>query len=324
MPIIPEASVLDSLASEHRIWNVEVERSLLEGSMLSTIFCKRPCGFSEKAFFRNRSNKCPKCGSGLEVTSFNHRNAIVANKTEEFAFRLLEFAVKELRPKLEQKLFAKRGVICPELGLKGMSGADVAILSQDLNGRVPPSAIKCLFEVKMSFIWNWHEDDLTQPTADYDSHSGRPSIYRTDSILKAIGKAAITRSYVGSEGIPFVVIGNTPPPNGYRENVDGTVTSGLIQKWVSLTPKPLVVQPKDSPNKRNPKRTPGFLRIDRVEELHNLLETLLGRQWHYMSAMVDVQKIGYLIKSLELNCTPEEIGYQFLQRLPDASISTEI
>ena len=324
MTTIPEASAVGDSTSQRPLWSAEIEQALLEESMLATIYCKKECGFSERAFFNGNFKKCPSCGSGLGVNNFNHRNHVVANKTEDFALRLFESVVKELSTRLEQKMFAKRGLICPELGLKGKSGADLAILSQDLKGRVPPSAIRCLFEVKMSFIWNWHEDSLTRPIADYDGHQGRPSISRTDSILKAIGKAAITRSYSGSEGIPFVVIGNTPPPAGYRENVDRTVTSGLIQKWISLTPNPLVVKPKFSPNKRNPKRTPGFLRIDGVEELQNLLETLISRQWQYMSAMVDVKKVGQLIKSLDLNCAPEEIGCQFLQRLPDASIPTEI
>ena len=324
MTTIPEASAVGDSTSKQPLWSAEIEQPLVEDSMLATIYCKNQCGFSERAFFRGKTDKCPKCKTGLGVSVINGRNAVVANKTENFALRLMASTIEGLRPELEQELFAKRGVICSELGLTGNSGADLAILTQNSDGPVPASAIKCLFEVKMSFIWNWHNRDLTNPVADYDGHQGRPSIFRTDSILKAIGKATITRSYKGREGIPFIVVGNTPPPTGYRANIDKTVSSGLIQKWISLTPNPLVVKPQEAPGKRNPKGTTGFLRVDTVEELQKLILTLLTRERRYMSAMVEVDKIGHLIKSLDLNGSPEKIGQEFLQRLPEASISSEI
>ena len=311
--------------SAPQLWSAEVEQKfIIEDSMLATIYCKKDCGFSEKSFFRGKSRNCPDCDGSLAVDTLNSRNAVVGAKTETFAKNILSSALKELRPQLSQDLFVRQGVICPSLGLKGGSGADLAIVTQEKGGPMPASAIKCLFEVKMSFIWNWHEENLTSPTADYDSHFGRPSIFRTDSILKAIGKAGITRSYVGSEGIPFIVVGNTPPPPGYRTNIDRTVSSGLIQKWISLTPNPLVVKPKESPGKRNPKHTTGFLRIDEVKELQLLLKTLLTQKWLYTSAMADAAKVGLLIKSLDMDGTPEQIGQEFLRRLPEASISSEI
>ncbi len=319
--MVDKSSAILGSPSKQSLWSAEVEQVMVEDSMLATIYCKKQCGFSEKAFFRGKSGDCPKCGGNLVVTTMNGRNAVVANKTENFALNLLSSAIKELPPQLFPKMFVKRGVICPELGLKGNSGADLAILTQNMDGPVSANIIKCLFEVKMSFIWNWHERDMTRPTADYDRHFGRPSILRTDSILKAIGKATITRSYTGSEKVPFIVIGNTPPPTGYRANIDKTVSSGLIQKWISLTPNPLVVEPKESPGKRNPKSTGGFLRIDDIEELQKLLATLISKQWHYMSAMVEAGKIGNLIKSLDLKDDPEKIGQKFLQRLSEASIS---
>ena len=206
-------------AGRQRLWSADVEHSLLDASMLATIYCTAECGFAEKAFFKTKGKKCPDCRkSGLSVSSFNHRNAPLANETEKFALCVIQDAIDGC-PQLAGQHFAKRGVICRQLGLKGNSGADVAILDRDVKGPVPLEAIECLFEVKMSFIWNWHEGDLAHPIADYDKHGGTPSIYRTDSILKAIGKAAITRSYAGSGGIPFVVVGNTPPPSGYRANV---------------------------------------------------------------------------------------------------------
>ena len=308
----------------NRLWSSEVERSLLDDSMLATIYCKANCGFSERALFKMNVKKCPACkASALSVRTLNGRNAPLAMETEKFALRIIQAAIDE-SSELVGRHFAKRGVICPPLGLKGNSGADIAILDRDRNGPVPLEAIECLFEIKMSFIWNWHERNLAHPIADYDKHGGTPSIYRTDSILKATGKAAITRSYAGSENIPFVVVGNTPP-RGYRTNVDGTVSSGLIQKWISLTPSPLIVEPTMETSQRNPKRTAGgFLRIDNIKELQNLLLTLLGCKRQYIGAMTDAEKIGQLIKSLNLERSAVEIGGEFLRRLPEANAILEI
>ena len=326
MTIQRENNAVDQNAGRRLLWGWDVEREMLDDSMLATIYCTANCGFSEKVFFRTRGKKCPGCKvASLGVSSFNHRNAPVANETEKFALRLIQRAIDEC-PELAGRYFAKRGVICRPLGLKGNSGADVAILNRDLDGQVPLNVIACLFEIKMSVIWNWHGNDLTSPIADYDSHGGRPSIYRTDSILKATGKAAITRSYPGSESIPFVVVGNTPLPDKYRNNVDGTVTSGLIQKWISLTPDPLVVEPSKSPESRNPKNSAGagFLRIDEIQELQELLVSLLSRRWRYMGEMTDSGRIGQLIQSLDLHRSAEEVGEEFLRRLPEASAASAI
>lgn len=313
--------------TEHPLWNVAVEKNMLNDSMFATIYCdttKGGCGHTERAIFRAHSGKCPICGeSALGVSAFNQRNAIVADVTERFALDLFRHAIDTSR-QLSGRYYVKRNVICPQLELRSATAADMAILNQDLEGPVPVEAIKCILEVKMSIIWNWVEANNTEPVADYDAHAGRPSIYRTDSILKAIGKAAITRSCSGSETIPFVVIGNTPPPPNYRDKVDGTVKAGLIQKWISLTPNPIVVEPNRSPTRRNPKETIGFLRIDGISKLQEVLETILTTQWQYVGAMVEAKKIGAIIKKLDLSRTAEEIGHEFLSQLPSASTLSKL
>ena len=308
-------------------WTVDVERDTLTDTMFASIHCARAkggCGRTERAVFRTRSGACPVCGkAAIDVSAFNQRNAVVADATERFAAQLFTQAVGTA-PELSGKFFVKRNVVCPQLELQGATAADMAILDRDITGPVPPANIKCIFEVKMSLIWNWAEGNKSHPLADYDAHAGRPSIYRTDSILKAIGKAAITRSCPGSERIPFVVLANTPPPPNYRDKVDGTVRAGLIQKWVSLTPNPLIVDPSRLPARRNPKRTIGFLRIDTVSELHKLLTTTLTNAWQYIGAMVDPKQIGALIKSLDISKTPEQVGDEFLKRLHGASTIAEL
>ena len=311
----------------HPLWTVDVERDILTDTMFATIYCDRAkggCGHTERAVFRGRSASCPACGKAtLGVSAFNQRNAIVADATERFALSLFGHAV-DTSAELSGKFFVKRNVVSPQLEFQGATSADMAILNEDLDGPVPPENIECILEVKMSIIWNWAEGDRKQPIADYDSHAGRPSIFRTDSILKAIGKAAITRSCPGSERIPFIVVGNTPPPPNYRDKVDGTVRAGLIQKWLSLAPNPLAVEPGRSTARRNPKQTAGFLRIDRIPELQELLIRILTTEWKYVGAMVEARKIGELIKSLDLSRAPEDIGSDFLRRLPEATALSQL
>jgi len=301
------------------LWSEDKERDILVDSMFATISCKQ-CGYVEKSVFRDSSDKCPNCGfRSLAVSEFNQRNAIVADATERFALQLFQSVVNNSST-LNGKFFVKRNVGCPQLELRGRTRADLAILDKNLEGPVIPERIKCIFEVKMSIIWNWSERDRGQPLADYDSHAGRPSIYRTDSILKAIGKAAITRACKGSERIPFVVVGNTSPPVAYRDKVDGTVRSGLIQRWISLTSKPLVVKREWLPNKRNPKETFGFLRIDSTNELEEMFVTILTKDWRYMGAMVEPKGIGGIIRGLDLTKTDEEIGEAFLKLMEGVRI----
>lgn len=301
------------------LWSEDQERDILVDSMFATISCKK-CGYVEKAIFRGSSDKCPNCGARpVAVSEFNQRNAIVADATEGFALQLFQSVVNNSST-LSSKFFVKRNVECQELELRGRTKADLAILDKNLEGPVPAERIKCILEVKMSIIWNWSEKNRRQPLADYDNHAGRPSIYRTDSILKAIGKAAITRACKGSERIPFVVVGNTPPPFEYRDKVDGTVRSGLIQKWISLTPEPLVVKAKWLPDKRNPKETFGFLRIANRNELEEMFVNILTKDWRYMGAMVEPKEIGGIIRGLDLTKTDEEIGETFLKLMERTGI----
>lgn len=301
------------------LWSHEIEQEILTDTMFATISC-RQCGYVEKSVFRGSSGKCPSCGSRrLVVSEFNQRNAIVADNTEKFALQLFQSVVNN-SDILKGKFFIKRNVECPQLELRGRTKADLAILDDNLDGPIHPEKIKCIFEVKMSLIWNWSYEDRSKPLADYDGHAGRPSIYRTDSILKAIGKAAITRACRGSERIPFVVVGNAPPPVAYRDKIDGTVRSGLIQKWISLTPTPLVVESTKSPGNRNPKETFGFSRIDSTAELEDIFMNILTKDWRYVGAMVEPKEIGAIIRGLDLSRTDEEIGEAFLTSMEGIKI----
>jgi hypothetical protein len=91
------------------------------------------------------------------------------------------------------------------------------------------------------------------------------------------------------------------------------VRSGLIQRWISLTPTPLVVKPDSSPSRRDPKETFGFLRVDSTSELEEMFVKILTKDWRYMGAMVEPKEIGGIIRGLDLTKTDEEIGEAFLK-----------
>jgi len=74
---------------------------------------------------------------------------------------------------------------------------------------------------------------------DYKNHKGNPSLLRSDSMLKAIGKSINIRvSGIASTKIPIVVLGNSPITDSYIKKVDFLKTSGVLQGFCRLNPEP--------------------------------------------------------------------------------------
>lgn len=299
------------------LWDPDVERELLKQvgeKAFTTISCpetKGGCGkFQNEAIFAERSI-CPHCKTSLTVRVANRRNAPVSAFTERWARGVVQEAV-DLH--FKGKYFVERGVACPELSLTGGSTADLAILRRQGKVNVKPQDIVAVIEIKMSIIWNWQKGE-TQPSSDFDVHRGRPSIFRSDSLLKAIGKGAIFRSAPASRTIPYLVIGNSPPPKGYYDKIDGTVRLGIAQRFISLTPNPLIDQKATAT--RNPKSTPGggFVRVDSVEELGAFLKEVIETDWVGLEGMTDRSTLGRILKSLDPSAPPEKITDQFLRKL---------
>jgi len=295
------------------LWNVEVERSLLEKlgdvAFTSVQCAAEACGkFREQAVFATRS-ECPQCGGKLTVRVAQDRNAPVSAFTEKFALQTIQEAVDK---HYKGRFFVAGDVRCPELFLTGGSGADLAILRREKAKDLKPEDVAAVIEVKMSLIWNW-KPGTNKPCADYDQHGGRPSLSRTDSLLKAIGKGAVLRATPASSRIPYLVIGNCPPPKGYFDDLDAAVKSGLVQKFISITPNPLT--DSASPEVRNPKETPGkgFVRVDSTEELAELLKSVLETDWVYMAGMVGREPLGRLLKDLDRSGTDAEVAERFLE-----------
>ncbi len=95
----------------------------------------------------------------------------------------------------------------------------------------------------MSLVWNWEYDPGPPPRperlGDHTIHRGRPSLIRSDIMLKAIGKAASVRA-AGATGlqVAMIILGNAPIPASYQWTVDGLRAVGLIQHFISVVPKP--------------------------------------------------------------------------------------
>lgn len=302
------------------LWREECERDFLEttnATKYANVYCPN-CNFSYQSVFKKSEVKsCPECGKKLKMSTPNGRNRPISNYTEEFAKNVIEKALDNAN---YNNYIAKRDVICDELGLNSRSEADIAIVVDDnRKGRVyKPEEIKLIFEVKMSLVWNWEPNDQNVPVvdADYDNHEGRPSIYRTDSILKAIGKGTILRSYIDSHKIPYLVIGNCPPPRGYIDKIDGLSDIGILQKFISINPNPLIVDKSDAED-RDPKTTEkmGYLRIDDLDELSELLIKYLEIEQVFLGKMISLNNLGRIITEIDLTKSYELIGQEFYNKL---------
>mgnify|MGYP000885732811 FL=1 len=131
----------------------------------------------------------------------------------------------------------------------------------------------------MSIIWNWelvfkdeHSFDLIC-IGDYKTHQGNPSLLRSDTMLKAIGKSINIRiSSLLSSKIPIIVIGNSPINISYYKKADQLRSSGIIQGFWSVNPNPL------DDNNANIKSTfyNGFYTFDSYEELKQKTFDLLN------------------------------------------------
>lgn len=172
----------------------------------------------------------PKDTDG-EGQTLQSRNALIGQFTEKWC--------KSLLSPIAQKfdLYAINGMVCEELGLTRRSGADVAFCTRDSVTQRSEN-VKLLFEVKMSVVSNYKYDKKASNISfigDYTTHKGNPSLLRSDSMLKAIGKSINIRvSGPASTKIPIVVLGNSPITDTYKDKVDFLKTSGVIQGFSTL------------------------------------------------------------------------------------------
>ena len=125
---------------------------------------------------------------------------------------------------------------------------------------------------------------------DYKQHKGNPALLRSDSMLKAIGKSINIRvSGIASTKIPVIVLGNSPITESYIKKVDFLKTSGVIQGFWSLNPKPT-----DSDFvKVTPKK--GFQTIQTTDTILQLCKELVENDMNYFSSMISKNDLGKII-----------------------------
>lgn len=291
----------------NKLWSKEQEQDFFIKSM--------EFATPEQLFYITKDQKfCaywPKKYIGVKTT-LQSRNSLIGNYTERWGVELF----REIAEKLGG--FSVQGVVCEEIGLTRQSPADVAICKT--KGVIQtPENILMIFEIKMSITWNW--ELLNKKSGldlvclgDYTTHQGNPSLLRSDSMLKAIGKSINIRvSSFSASKIPIIIIGNTPVTSAYFEKVDHLKRSGIIQGFWSINPAPL----DNGRESTKSTRQGGFLRIDTYEELASRALELGKDNKEFFSSMQSRKRLGEIILMASREKTEEAKAQKFLELIRD-------
>lgn len=239
-------------------------------------------------------------GDGQTLQS---RNSLIGQFTERWSKNLLEPIADSLN------LYAVNGVYCEEVGLPKRSSADLAFCTTN-NVEQRAENIKMIFEIKMSVVSNYKylgEQNL-QLIGDYKSHKGNPALLRSDSMLKAIGKAINIRvSGEASTKIPIIILGNSPITDSYVHKVDYLKTAGVIQGFLSFNSNPT--------NTDHVRNTPnlGFQTLETVDSISEFISTLLNQEMNYFSSMVSKRRLGEIISIANRETNDVAKGERFLE-----------
>jgi hypothetical protein len=225
-------------------------------------------------------------GLGAEGQTLQSRNSLIGQFTEKWCRDLFLPIAEKLN------LHAVNGVVCEKLGLSRQSSADLAFCTtSEINQKA--ENIKLLFEIKMSVISNYKftKPNKIQLVGDYTQHKGNPSLLRSDSMLKAIGKSINIRvSGIESTKIPIIVLGNSPITSSYVKKVDFLKQSGVIQGFWSLNPNHTSVEHIAKSLKL------GFQTIENEKQLFEQCKSLVENDTNYFSSMISKSDLGKIIK----------------------------
>lgn len=280
------------------LWNSETEISFFKEAL-------RNFASVEQLFYILQSGAyayIPK-KTQTEGKTLQSRNSLIGNFTEKWCKNLLEPIARK------HNLYAINGIICNEIGLTRQSPADLAICSRN---RIKQNVedIKVIFEVKMSIISNYQYFDSGEINliGDYKTHKGNPSLLRSDSMLKAIGKSVDIRVCgEKSSAVPIVVLGNSPITTNYEEKVDQLKQGGVIQNFISLNPNPT-----NTEFIKNSKLN-GFVTPQNYSELERIIDNILSLDFYYFSAMKSKDELGKIILLASKENSEIERAEKFLQ-----------
>lgn len=280
-----------------QLWNNNIEIRFFEEALKH--FAAR-----EQLFYKIKEcfyAYAPK-GCSTEGQTLQSRNTLIGNFTEKWCKELIEPIAKK------HSLFAVNGVVCEELGLTKLSPADLAICTKD-SILQKPEDIKLIFEIKMSIVSNYkYNKGLIECIGDYKTHKGNPSLLRSDSMLKAIGKSVNIRvSGNKSATIPIVILGNSPITLNYEEKVEHLTKSGVIQHFISVNPNPTESEfLKHSKNK-------GFITPHNYFELEAICDNILENDYYYFSGMKNKTELGEIILKASKEKSEIECAEKFLE-----------
>jgi hypothetical protein len=241
-------------------------------------------------------------GYAADGQVLNGRNSLIGQFTEKWCQNLFNPVARKLN------LHAVNGVICEELGLTRQTSADLAFCKTDTINQKAEN-VKLIFEIKMSVVSNYkflNPYDI-EFYSDYKQHKGNPSLLRSDSMLKAIGKSINIRvSGISSTKIPIIVLGNSPITENYIHKVDFLKTSGVVQGFWSLNPSPT-----DNDFIKESSKY-GFQTLDNETQLLRTCEELLSNDMNYFSSMISKNNLGKIIKVASQESTDIARAEKFL------------
>lgn len=246
-------------------------------------------------------------GVSSQNQTLQSRNSYIGAFTEKWCKDLFDPIARQMN------LFAVNNVVCEEICLSSNSNADLAFCVTDSKMQKPED-IKLLFEVKMSIVSNYKYSEPNSLTyvGDYSSHKGQPSLLRSDSMFKAIGKSINVRvSSVAGQKIPLIVLGNSPITDHYVSKVDMLKESGVIQGFWSLSP--------DSCKSECIRETPekGFLTMKNIDDITTACNRLINQDLTYFSSMLSRKEIGKIIQIANYEPTDEMKADKFLQLIKE-------
>ena len=222
-------------------------------------------------------------GKSAEGQTLQSRNSLIGQYTEKWSKDFFQPIADELG------LYAVNSVVCHELGLTTQSDADLAFCTTNETLQKAEN-IKLLFEIKMSIVNNYQLDnEQVNFVGDYKTHEGNPSILRSDSMLKAIGKSINIRvSGTESTKIPIIILGNSPITKNYSKKVDFLKKAGIIQSFISLYLNPTNDFIKNTEGK-------GFQTFSDCENLIDYITEVVNSDMNFFSSMLPKRKLGQII-----------------------------